>query len=220
MTGRPVASEPNSEAQDVVINNPGPEGEHNPSESSSAGAGADVASLVPALPKAVKTLLEGDLMVYLEEVLQFPCFDLFIGHVGAILVRTDRWCKSPTDSRAICVFPCRFWALAVAEPGAWQDGMQGCRWRSRSSCGPSQGTTCSGRWQSCAPSPTRTWSGTTRTLLTPPTTTWSWSDATAVWSRRCWFGARETSLGPWWRARLGLQLQCAWLWPWVWWRAW
>ena len=117
-------------------------------------------------------------------------------------------------------FPRRFWALAAPEPGAWRDGMQGCRWRSRSSCGPSQVTTCSGRWQSCAPSPTRTWSGTTRTLLTPPTTTWSSSGATAASSRRCCLRGRATSLGPLWRARLGPQRQHAWRWPWGWSRVW
>ena len=88
-TGRPVASEPNSQGQEVEEKTPGTAEEHNPSESSEAAAGADVASLLPPQPKAVKTLLEGDLMVYLEEVLQLPCFDLFLGPVCAGLVRIN-----------------------------------------------------------------------------------------------------------------------------------
>ena len=102
-TGRPVISEPNSEAREFEIKSPGPEGERNPSESSSAAAGADVVSLVPPPPKAVKTLLEGDLLVYLEEVLQCPCFDLFIGHVGASLVRTDGADPQQTPVPYVCV---------------------------------------------------------------------------------------------------------------------
>ena len=88
-TGRPVASEPNSRAQELEEKTPGAVEEHNPSESSGAAAAADVASLLPPPPKAVKTLLEGDLMVYLEEVLQLPCFDLFPGPVCAGVVRIN-----------------------------------------------------------------------------------------------------------------------------------
>ena len=88
-TGRPVASEPNSHAQDVEEKTPGTVEEHNPSESSGVAAEADVASLLPPPPKAVKTLLEGDLMVYVEEVLQLPCFDLFLDPVCAGPVRIN-----------------------------------------------------------------------------------------------------------------------------------
>ena len=68
--GRP-ASEPISQAQEVDDKAPGPDcEEHDPTEPSGVTvAGADEApSLLPPPPKAVKTLLGGDLMVYLEEV--------------------------------------------------------------------------------------------------------------------------------------------------------
>ena len=66
--GRP-ASEPISQAQEVEDKAPGPDKEHNPSEpSAGAVAGDNEASLLPPQPKAVKTLLDGDLLVYVEEV--------------------------------------------------------------------------------------------------------------------------------------------------------